>query len=226
LTFSTDGTAVYGLVSAPFSTYPLLFASAVNTSATSLKLSVTSSTAARPVAVSATLSAPGTVVFKGVSNGVTTVLGTVPTNAKGVAALTFRSPFNGSVHAFFYGTPTNYPATAQQSYKIASKTMVKITGSYATRHGVRLFHSTGAVRLLGTVSPAVLGRAVRATLEYHQNGKWKRVGILDDSLRKNGTVKFRLGASASHTLTRVELRFRGDSLNRGSFGFSPTFEIT
>lgn len=226
LTFSADGTDVYGLVSAPFSAYPLLFASAVNTAATSLHLSVKSSTAGHPVAVSATLSTAGTVVFKGVSNGVTTVLGTVATNGKGVAALKFRSPFGGTVHAVFYGNLTNYPAKAQQSYKIASKTTLKLTGSYVTHHGVRLFRSTKDVRLLGTVTPAVLGRAVKATLEYRHNGKWRRVGTLDDSLHKNGTVKFRLGASASHTLTRVELRFRGDRLNTGSLGFSPTFEIT
>jgi DNA-binding beta-propeller fold protein YncE len=226
LTFSSDGDQVYGLMSAPFSTYPLLFSSAVTTSATSLHLSVRSSTADHPVSATATMSTPGKVIFKGVSDGVTHSLGTVMTNSKGVAALRFRSAFNGAVHAVFDGSLTNYPTTSAASYKISSKTSLRLSGSYATRRGVRLFHSTKQVRLLGKVTPAVLNRAVTASLQYDRHGTWHVVGSLDDSLLKNGTVKLRLGISASLTLTRIELRFRGDRLNTGSEAFSPTFEIT
>jgi YVTN family beta-propeller protein len=224
--FSADGSEVFGLVSAPFSKVPLLFTSGLSPSATTMHLAVKSTNAMRPVSATATMSGRGTVVFRGTSNGKSALLGSVATNAKGVATLRFRSPFDGTVHAVFYGSLTRYPASAQKSFKIASKTTLKMSGFFANRHGVRWFHSTKDVRLLGTVTPAVDGRGVRAQLQYYIRGKWRVVGTLDDSLMKNGTVKFRLGGSASRTLTRIELKFRGDRLNTGSVAFSPRFEIS
>jgi hypothetical protein len=230
LTFAADGAQVYGLVSAAFSNAPFLFASSIATSATSLHLSVKSSGASHPVSVSATLSTPGTVVFKEVSNRQTRVVGTVATNSNGVARLTFTSPFNGSVHALYEGSLTTYPAAAAQSYKIASKARVLLSGSYATRHSVMLFRGTNRVHFLATVSPGVpaadFQRIVKASLEYDHAGKWHVVGTLDDGLNKNGVVRFKLGTSASNTLTRVKVSFHGDRLNPGSRAFSPIFEIT
>jgi hypothetical protein len=226
LTFSTDGSHVYGLVSQLGVADMLLFASRISTSTTNLHLTIKSSNVSHPVTASVTVASGGTVAFTTKSNGATRRLGSVVANSKGVATVKFASSCDGSVDAVFDGSTTHYPATAKKSFKVASKTSVAFSGSYATRHGLKLFRGRGKVHVLGTVAPAIGGRRVTGAVEFQRQGKWHSLGSLVAHLNKKGIVTFELPFSAPHLPERVTMTFRGDKLNLGSRAVSSKFEIT
>jgi hypothetical protein len=226
LTFTPSGSAVYGLVLEASNGAVALFGSDITTAATTDHLTIATSNEAHPVVASMKLSGRGSVAFTTTSRGNTTQLGSVATNSHGVAKVSFRSLFNGSVRAIFEGSASHYPVAVSKSFKVAAKTGLTLSGSYAKRHGVELFRKRGKVHLLAAVLPAINNRRVTGAVEYRRHGHWHPIGSIVARVGKKGTVKMSLPFSASHVTERVTLRFAGDKLNTGSQTTSPKFEIT
>jgi hypothetical protein len=226
LTFSPDGSNVYGLVHQAASNGVALFASSITTSTTSDQLTIKNATFGHSVTASMRLSGRGQVVFKATSNGAMTQLGTAATDSNGVAKVTFKSTYGGSVQAIFEGSTTNYPVAAKQPFKIAAKTQLTLSGSYAKRHGLQLFRHAGKVRIVGAVLPAIDNRRVTGSVEDRHHGKWHSLGTLVAHVGKKGIVRFGLPFSVSHVPERVTLTFAGDARNAKSQTKSPRFEIT
>jgi DNA-binding beta-propeller fold protein YncE len=226
LTFTPAGSQIYGLVLEASNGAVALFGSDITTAATTEHLTAASTNEVRPVTASMKLSGRGEVAFTTTSRGETTQLGSVATNSGGVAKVSFRASFNGSVRAIFEGSASHYPVAASKSFKVAAKTRLRLSGSYAKRHGVELFRKRGKAHLVAEVLPAINNRRVTGAVEYRRHGSWHSIGTIVARVGKKGTVKMGLPFSASHATERVTLRFAGDKLNTKSQTTSPKFEIT
>ncbi|HTW19386.1 MAG TPA: hypothetical protein VME70_04135 [Mycobacteriales bacterium] len=226
LTFSSDGSEVFGLVSPTSGTKAYLFSSTLDPKKTSLHLSLKRLTSSHQVIATAHLSSPGTVVFKQRVAGHTYDVGVGNTGPGGQLSIKFGAPYSALVAAEFEGSPSRYPSDAQKSFTMPSRARLKLSGYYAVSHGVRLFHSRKKVRFTASVLPVVINRPVTFDLQFLHNGKWRVVGTASDVLNKHGMFKLRLGPTATNQVQRVKLIFKGDKFNPASHAYSPPLEIT
>jgi DNA-binding beta-propeller fold protein YncE len=226
LTFASNGSHVYGLVAPENSNGVDLFSSTLAPTATHIHVDISHASAHRLTAT-AHVPAHGKVVFTGIAAGTPTTIATVTSNGKGVARLRFRFPYSASIQAAFVGTDSRFPATAKKSFTMPSSSALKLSRSYATKHGTKLYRNRKAVLALATVTPAVSGREIAGWLEARINGKWQVTSRVNAPLSSAGTVTFFLRKHASrHLELRFKFAFKGDSFNTGSRATSKPFEIT
>jgi hypothetical protein len=218
---------VYARVQAPsgYDGYGHLFASSLDPLPSRLRLAVRSSTAQRPVTFAVALSTTGIVHLEVTVDGLQVGSGQASTHPGEIAVGAFRSPFSGSLTAFYNGTPSRLPTRASQHFTVASRMHLALNGSYRTAHGVKLFHDVGQVHLIASVLPAIPGRRVTVQIQTRHDGRWRTVGSTTEKLAAKPTRVHLDPTLGTNTLTRIKVVFRGDVLNTASRATSPTFEI-
>jgi hypothetical protein len=228
LAFAADGSSVFGIVSRENTDGLFLFRSAVSPSK-GPSVSVKVPNVAPGKKQVATVTVPGAshaVVGLDVSiNGGTASMGTVTTNAHGVAHKTFRAPYSGTLTAAYSGSSTRLPSQKTARYSVGSKTHVRLVGAYRKFHGITYFKSYKKVNaIFHTTPPEATRRIVARLIVRDIHGHWRHGPRLKAEENSVG-VRIFLTAAPRVVEMKVRLKARGDKLSRGSSATTKLFEI-
>jgi DNA-binding beta-propeller fold protein YncE len=233
LTFSDDGSTVYGLVRSGFG-QSWLFASELAPTATTMKMALASSHAGTVHTATVTVSAPGVVTFLGTVGRAPQpgqprperLLGTAKINARGVATKTFHTPYSGTIWAVFEGSDSALPAhSINVPFNVAPKAGAVLSGSYATKDHVELFRHATDVHVVLSMSPSHLDRHLVVAIERRADGTWRTIRRRNIRMTHDDDISLRLSSANSDVDYRFELSFAGDSFNSKAHAISRTFEV-
>jgi YVTN family beta-propeller protein len=227
LTFSANGSMVYGLVSGLNNSDGLhLFSSAVAPSA-GPAISVKVPNVAPGKNQAATITVHGVsraeVGLTGTSAGSSASLGTVTTNAHGVGHLPFRAPYSGTITAAYLGSATRLPSKTTTRFTVGSKTTVRFVGSYRKWHGITYFKSYKKINVIFRTTPPVQPRAVKVELFVRGNSGWRHHWHHATEGAKGLRVFFH--SAPKYTEMKARVKVPGDRFSRGSTATSKIFEI-
>jgi hypothetical protein len=226
LTFSSDGSHVFGLVERENTTGIFLFDSTVNPQRTSTTVKVPSVGPGKSHTAIATVKGePGaTVTFTLTESGVPKSLGSATTNSKGIAKKTFAANYDGQVTASVAGGPGVLPSQRTAAFTVKSKTVARIIGPHTKRHGVRVYTSYKHFGVLFKTTPPEASRANKATIQRKVGPRWVVVARLTGySDHIGAVVYFKTKPRAGEY--RASLTVATDSMTRGSSATSKPFRF-
>lgn len=227
MTFSADGTHVYGLVVRENLSGIYFFASTIAPTKSSISMEIpTVHGYGKKRTVVALV--PGTsglpVTFTLTEAGVHLSAGTVNTKS-GVARRTFKPVYNGTMTASVLGTASTYPSSTSAKYVVDSKTVVSFRGKHTMRHGIAIFKKFKQIRVLFRTLPPVVGRQTTNKLEAWHKGRWYVVGGGSAPEGGGGLLIHLENKPPKRLLLRIHLVAKTDSFSRGSSATSKSFEL-
>jgi YVTN family beta-propeller protein len=227
LTFSTDGTRLYGLVSRENTPGLFLFVSGLSPRPTKISVKAPNVAPGRKLTATSVVSGvpKARVSFLRTAAGAGTLVGSAVSTSRGVATKRFRSPSDGTITAAFLGSATQLPATATRKFSIGSVTRSRLVGAYKVRHGVTFFRSYKKVNVLFRTTPPEASRHVTVTLYRRRSGHWHKIQRLHGLENDNGGRVF-LKSGAKHVELRVHIAAATDTISRSSSVTSKPFEIS
>jgi YVTN family beta-propeller protein len=228
LTFSADGSSVYGVVDRENTPGLFLFRSSIApTKGDAVSISVPNVAPGKRQTATIKVHGGGhaTVGVDATSAGGAASLGTFMTNSKGVAHVVFRAPYSGTVTAGVAGSSTQLPSEGTAKFTVGSKTKVRLVGAYRKFHGITYFKSYKKVNAIFQTTPPEATRPIVARLIVRDiHGHWRHGPKLKAAENSAG-VRIFLTAAPRLAEMKVRLKVRGDSYSRGSTATTKLFEI-
>ncbi|HTW19173.1 MAG TPA: hypothetical protein VME70_03050 [Mycobacteriales bacterium] len=227
LTFSSDGSHVYGLVVRQGLPGIYFFSSTIAPKKTAVSIEIPAVHSYRKDRTVVAL-VPGSngvpVNFTMTEAGQLVSAGVVDTRS-GVARLTFQPFYSGSVTAIVPGTASTYPSSVSAKYVVYSKTVVRFTGKHTMHHGIAVYRKFRQIGVEFTTLPLLGGRPASYKVQAWHKGRWYTVAVGTASEPLGGLNIYPSARPPKHLLLRIHLVAKSTSYSRGSSATSKRFEL-
>ena len=227
LTFSSDGTRVYGLVKRENLSGQYLFASSLTPTHTSITVKAPNVKPGKPLTAKSVVSgAPRATVSYSLTNDhyASRSEGSATASSSGVAVKSFHSATNGTIRATFLGSATQLPSSAASKFTVGSITRSRLVGFFKRHHGVAYYRSYKKVSVLFRTTPAEAQRANVGWIEQKRGRHWYVVGHVKGFENQYGARVYLKNNPGSLEL-RVKIKAASDSVSRGSTATSKPFVV-
>jgi hypothetical protein len=227
LTFSSDGSRVYGLVMHGDSNGLFLFASSLSPTATRISVMAPNVKPGKPLTARSVVSgvSHGAVSFAVTAvNSTTRSVGSATSTSSGIATKSFHSSSNGTIRATFLGSATQLPSTATSRFTVGSVTRSRLVGYYKKHRGIAYFRSYKKVNVVFRTTPAEQQRAGIAWIEQKRGRHWYVLNHITGFENQYGAKVVFKGNQGALEL-RVKFKAKSDAFSRGSTAISKPFVV-